>query len=66
MGRVWRSNGKVEGNVFERGCEGKTAYPTERSAEAGLRFFQKEGALRTNDGIGVYKCEFCPGWHFGH
>lgn len=66
MARKFGSLGKVEGNAFERGCEGKQPYPSEAAAEAGLRFLQKEGALRTNDGMAVYRCQFCQEWHFGH
>jgi hypothetical protein len=66
MAHKWGSDGKVEGNAFERGCEGKDGYPTEAAARAGLKFFQARGALRTGDGMDVYQCRFCPNWHFGH
>ncbi len=57
---------RLEGNAYERGCEGKQPYPTEAAARAGLLYLQHEGALRTNDGMGVYRCQFCREWHFGH
>jgi hypothetical protein len=66
MAHSYGPKGKIEGNAFERGCEGKTAYPTEAAASAGLKFLQKERSLRTGDGMVVYRCQFCQEWHFGH
>lgn len=66
MARKWGGRGKLEGNAVERSCEGKQPYPTEAGADAGLKFLQREGALRSGDGMVVYKCQFCPSWHFGH
>jgi hypothetical protein len=58
--------GKIDGSTEERSCEGKVAYPTEAAASAGLKFLQKERALRTGDGLVVYRCQFCLEFHFGH
>ena len=66
MAHSYGPGGKVDGNAFERGCEGKVAYPSASGAEAAMKFLQKERALRTGDGIRVYKCRFCQNWHFGH
>ena len=66
MARRFRDQGKIDGNAFERGCEGKATYPTEAAAVAGLKFLQKQGSLRTNAGLVVYRCTFCQEWHFGH
>lgn len=66
MSRKFGSLGKVDGNAFERACEGKVPYPSEAAARAAMKFLQKEGALRTNDGMEVYECSFCREWHFGH
>jgi hypothetical protein len=66
MAHSYGPKGKVEGSAFERACEGKQAYDTEAGALAGMKFLQKQRALRTNDGMVVYKCQFCPRWHFGH
>jgi len=52
--------------AFERSCAGKQGYPTESAADAGLRFLQDEGILRTNDGMQPYHCNFCQEWHHGH
>jgi len=66
MAHNYGPKGKVEGNAYERACEGKQGFDTEAGAEAGLKFFQKIRALRTGDGMTVYKCTFCRKWHFGH
>jgi hypothetical protein len=66
MAHSYGAKGKVDGNAVERACEGKQPYPSEAAAEAGLKFLQKQRVLRTGDGIMVYKCQFCPSWHFGH
>jgi hypothetical protein len=66
MAHNYGLNGKVEGSAIERACEGKQDYPTEAAAEAGLKFLRKVRAVRSGDGMVVYKCGFCPGWHFGH
>lgn len=66
MAHKYGPGGKVDGNAEERGCSGKQPYPSEAAAEAGMKFLQKERALRTGDGMVVYKCQFCPSWHFGH
>jgi hypothetical protein len=66
MAHSYGAKGKVEGNVFERACEGKQRYDTEAGAQAGLRYLQRERVLRTGDGMAVYQCTFCQGWHFGH
>jgi hypothetical protein len=66
MAHNYGPKGKVEGNAMERSCSGKTAYPTEAAAIAGMKFLQKERALRTGDGMVVYQCQFCREWHFGH
>jgi hypothetical protein len=66
MAHNYGPNGKVEGNAFERGCEGKQRYDTEAGASAGMKFLQGLRAIRTGDGMTVYECGFCHGWHFGH
>lgn len=66
MAHSFGPNGKVDGNAFERACEGKQRYDTEAGALAGMKFLQSVRALRTNDGMVVYECHFCGGWHFGH
>jgi len=67
MAWAWGPNGKPEEvTAYDRACAGKGGYPSEAAARAGLKFFQDEGALRTNDGMEVYCCTFCREWHFGH
>ena len=50
----------------EAGCLGKASFPSESSARAALKFLERSRTLRSGDGMGVYKCRFCPDWHFGH
>lgn len=50
----------------EASCLGKQQYPSENASRAGMEFFQHAGVMRTGDGIGPYKCCYCPFWHLGH
>lgn len=66
MARRFVPRAQPSGSLVERECDGKTGYPTEPAAWAGLKFLRHEGIVRTNDGMAPYQCRFCREWHFGH
>jgi len=51
-------------NIFKRifSHNGKIKYPTNNSAIKSLTNHPKN----MRDGLEVYKCTFCEGWHIGH
>lgn len=49
-----------------KACGHKQRHEEKGSAYAALRAFKRKRGVVAAEGLGVYQCPFCKGWHLGH
>lgn len=49
-----------------KACGHKVRHPDKAGAHGALRRIKRKKGVVATEGLGVYHCPYCGGWHLGH